>query len=86
MSDDPSADSWDPSNPQSWNTYTYALGDVINGTDPSGMETTACGEIQIDGGVFNGQTVDQVLTGTTGDDLLVQEIWHEGGTLFTHRI
>jgi len=38
MTDDPSAQNWDPSNPQSWNTYAYANGDPINNNDPSGLD------------------------------------------------
>jgi RHS repeat-associated protein len=38
ITQDPSGDSWDPSNPGSWNSYAYALGDPINLTDPSGLD------------------------------------------------
>jgi RHS repeat-associated protein len=32
----------DPNAPQSWNRYSYALGDPVNGNDPTG-EDTQCG-------------------------------------------
>jgi RHS repeat-associated protein len=36
MSPDPYAASGGPKSPVSWNRYTYAIGDPVNGTDPSG--------------------------------------------------
>src|SRR5260370_682721 len=72
-------DNGDFSGPGSWNAYTYANGDPANLTDPTGL--TSCGDAKITGGIFAGQTVSQVMTGTSGDDLLAQIIWHEGGTI-----
>jgi RHS repeat-associated protein len=70
------------SDPQSWNSYAYANGDPVNSNDPSGLQAQTCGEISIVDGVFKGQTVSQVMTGTSGNDLLAQIIWHEGGTIY----
>jgi len=39
MTPDPSASSQDPRTPQSWNGYSYVIGDPVNGTDPSGLDT-----------------------------------------------
>ena len=39
---DPSGGSVNPGNPQSWNRYSYTLGDPINGTDPSGLDSNFC--------------------------------------------
>jgi RHS repeat-associated protein len=36
MSPDPDMASGGPGSPASWNRYTYAIGDPVNGTDPSG--------------------------------------------------
>jgi RHS repeat-associated protein len=80
-SPDPSMNNVDYTNPASWNAYAYTMGDPINGNDPSGLQT--CGQTPIVGGAFNGQTVSQVFTGTSGNDLLAQEIWHEGGTIYS---
>jgi len=72
----------DYGNPTSWNAYAYTNGDPINFNDPDGLET--CGDIPVGGsGPFAGQTVGQVMTGTTGNGLLAQIIWHEGGTIYT---
>ena len=78
---DPSMENVDYTNPGSWNAYAYTNGDPINGNDPTGLQT--CGQTPIVGGAFNGQTVSQVFTGTSGNDLLAQEIWHEGGTIYS---
>jgi RHS repeat-associated protein len=45
MSTDPSFVSAAPANPQSWNRYSYVLGDPINGSDPQGLCTTIIGGI-----------------------------------------
>jgi hypothetical protein len=66
-----------------WTGDAYALGDPVNGNDADGLATETCGQIPISGGPYNGQTVGQVMTGTTGNDLLAQEIWHEGGTIYS---
>ena len=39
MTPDPSTSSQDPRIPQSWNRYSYVIGDPVNGTDPSGLDT-----------------------------------------------
>jgi RHS repeat-associated protein len=40
---DPSRSSGGPSNPQSWNRYSYASGDPVNRLDPAGlMDTAVC--------------------------------------------
>jgi RHS repeat-associated protein len=80
-SPDPSMDNVDYTNPGSWNAYAYTNGDPINGNDPSGLQT--CGQTPIVGGAFNGMTVSQVMTGTTGNDLLAQSMWLEAGTSFS---
>jgi RHS repeat-associated protein len=80
FSPDPSMDNVDYANPGSWNAYAYANGDPINFNDPDGLQ--ACGNIPVLGGEFQGQTVSQVMTGTTGEDLLAQVMWHEGGTIY----
>jgi len=77
---DPSMNNVDYSNPATWNAYAYTNGDPINFNDPHGLST--CGEQQIVGGEFNGQTVSQVMTGTSGNDMLAQLIWHEDGTIY----
>jgi RHS repeat-associated protein len=79
-SPDPSSDNWDASNPGSWNLYAYTNGDPVNFGDPNGLQT--CGQVPIEGGAFNGMTVSQVMTGTSGQDLMAQLIWHEGGTIY----
>ena len=43
MTDDPSANNWDPANPQSWNTYAYANGDPVNCNDPDGLDCSSTG-------------------------------------------
>jgi len=81
FSPDPSMDNVDYADPGSWNAYAYANGDPINFNDPSGLQT--CGQIPIAAGVFKGMTVSDVMTGTSGNDLLAQIIWHEGGTIYS---
>ena len=81
MTPDPSMDNVDYANPGSWNAYAYVNGDPINSNDPDGLQT--CGDIPIVSGAFAGQTVSQVMTGTSGNDLLAQIIWHEGGTIYS---
>jgi RHS repeat-associated protein len=39
---DPSGGSINPGNPQSWNRYSYTLGDPVNGNDPSGLDSNFC--------------------------------------------
>jgi len=78
---DPSMENVDYTNPGSWNAYAYTNGDPINGNDPTGLQT--CGQIPITSGAFAGQTLSQVFTGTNGNDLLAQIIWHEAGTLYS---
>jgi RHS repeat-associated protein len=79
LSPDPSMDNVEFADPGSWNAYAYVNGDPINLSDPNGLET--CGQTAITRGVFAGQTVSDVMTGTSGNDLLAQIIWHEGGVL-----
>ena len=81
MTPDPYQASGGPSDPQSWNTYAYALGDPVNGNDPEGLDS--CGNLNITSGTYAGQTVSQVMTGTSGNDDLAQLLWHEGGTLYS---
>ena len=78
---DPSMENVDYTNPGSWNAYAYTNGDPINGNDPTGLQT--CGQIPVTSGAFAGQTLSQVFTGTSGNDLLAQIIWHEAGTLYS---
>jgi RHS repeat-associated protein len=40
MTPDPYRGSAHPGDPQSWNRYTYALGDPVNHNDPSGLDCT----------------------------------------------
>jgi RHS repeat-associated protein len=37
LSPDPYSGSMDPANPQSWNRYSYLLGDPVNSIDPTGL-------------------------------------------------
>ena len=75
MTDDPSANSWDPANPQSWNTYAYMAGDPINGNDPSGLGVvtlppvvpgTNCSTAFIDYAAQFGETIQQLFDSGTG--------------------
>jgi RHS repeat-associated protein len=79
LSPDPSMYNVDLRNPGTWDAYAYTNGDPINSTDPEGLDT--CGDLTITGGMFSGQTVSQVMTGTTANDNLAELIWHEDGTL-----
>ena len=62
-SPDPSMDNVDYSNPTTWNAYSYVNGDPVNFNDPNGLQT--CGSIPIAAGAFAGQTLSQVMTGTS---------------------
>jgi hypothetical protein len=75
MTPDPSGDAWDPSNPQSWNTYAYVMGDPVNSSDPSGL--VDCGDLNVTGG----GTVSSYLNAGGSAGLLTQFVWAEGGTL-----
>jgi RHS repeat-associated protein len=44
MTPDPSRSSGGPSNPQSWNRYSYTAGDPVNRNDPAGLDYVECGE------------------------------------------
>jgi RHS repeat-associated protein len=77
---DPTMSNVNLDDPLTWNAYTYANGDPANSSDPSGLVT--CGDLTINGGAFKGQTVSQVMTGTTGNDNLAELIWHEDGTIY----
>jgi RHS repeat-associated protein len=78
LTTDPSTPS-DPKEPDSWNLYSYTQGDPVNFVDPNGL--SACGDIPIDGGVFNGQTLSQVMQGKTGYDLMAQLVYNEAGAI-----
>jgi RHS repeat-associated protein len=76
---DLSGGDWDPANPGSWNLYAYVGNDPVNYNDPAGLEK--CGDVPIQGGAFGGQTLSQVFTGTTGNDLLAQLVYNEAGAI-----
>jgi RHS repeat-associated protein len=84
MVPDPTMANVDYSASGSWNAYTYANGDPINATDPDGLQT--CGQTPVLGGFFNDETYSQVMTGTSGEDMLAQLIWHEDGTIYNSDI
>jgi len=73
-SPDPSGDSWDVGNPQSWNSYAYVLNDPINYNDPSGL--TECGDLDVTGG-----TVREYVNANSDAGKLTRFVWAEGGTL-----
>jgi RHS repeat-associated protein len=75
MSADPSAVNISYSNSQSWNAYTYTLGDPTNGTDPTGLVT--CGNLPVVGG----GTVGSYFNTTSDAGLLTEFVWEEAGTL-----
>ena len=75
MTDDPSANSWDPANPQSWNTYAHMVGDPINGNDPTGLGPVTlppivpgvnCSTAFIDYAAQFGETIQQLFDSDAG--------------------
>ena len=77
----------DSTTPQSLNLLSYAQGDPVNLSDPTGLitfangATASCGALTINGGKFDGETVTQVMRGTSGEDLMAQLMWHEDGSI-----
>jgi RHS repeat-associated protein len=75
FSADPTLNNVDYSNPLTWNAYSYANGDPINGTDPSGLAT--CGDLEVEGG----GTLSSFFNTSSNAGLLTEFVWAEGGTL-----
>jgi RHS repeat-associated protein len=65
--------------PVTWNRYLYTLDDPINHTDPDGLQS--CGDTKINGGVFNGRTVSNVMSGKDDYALMAQWLWIEHGLI-----
>ena len=65
--------------PGTWNMYPYVAGDPINNIDPDGL--APCGDGIINSGAFAGQTLREVRSGTSGEQLMAQLIYNEAGTI-----
>ncbi|HTQ55085.1 MAG TPA: RHS repeat-associated core domain-containing protein, partial [Bryobacteraceae bacterium] len=75
MSPDPSGSSINPGNPQSWNRYSYVMGDPINHNDPLGLDggpTGLCAAV-------SGLAFSAALTGPPGScNTLALTAWSNG--------
>jgi RHS repeat-associated protein len=76
MTDDPSANNWDPANPQSWNTYAYANGDPVNGNDPDGLDCSSTGFYF--NGVYQG-TIGDLIGAQSSISILATAMYTESG-------
>jgi RHS repeat-associated protein len=77
---DPFAGSARGGAPQSWNRYTYVLGDPINSNDSDGLDSTQkCGATdQYINGIDQG-TLSHIMSTNSNEEILAQTIYTESG-------